>query len=133
MRDLDELFAALPQSRFRQSFSLKRKERAYFIAKEREMVMEHARAFVAQRLAPAEPKNDGRQTPFRGHPVFIAQHATATCCRGCLAKWHDIPAGHALTPEEQAHVVAAIMRWLDAQAMPIPAAQPDAAAQPSLF
>jgi hypothetical protein len=34
---------------------------------------------------------------MRGHPVFIAQHATATCCRGCLAKWHDIPAGRALT------------------------------------
>ncbi len=29
----------------------------------------------------AEPRNDGKQTPFRGHPVFTAQHATATCCR----------------------------------------------------
>jgi hypothetical protein len=70
---------------------------------------------VHERLAPAHPKNDGRQTPMRGHPVFIAQHATATCCRGCLAKWHGIAAGRALTAEEEAHAVAAILRWVAAQ------------------
>ncbi len=35
-----------------------------------------------------------------------------------------------LTPEEQAHVVAAIMRWLDAQAGKDPVVQPRSA---SLF
>ena len=130
MRDLDDLFAALPKSRFRSSFSLRSRERDYLATKGRETVAGHARDFVAQRLAPAVPHNDGRQTPFRGHPVFVAQHATATCCRSCLEKWHRIPAGRALTPEEQAHVVAAIMRWLDAQAAKNPAAQPRAA---SLF
>ena len=123
MRDLDDLFAALPKSRFRRSFSLKSRERDYLAAKGRETVAGHARDFVAQRLAPAVPHNDGRQTPFRGHPVFVAQHATATCCRGCLEKWHRIPAGRLLTPEEQAHVVAAIMRWLDAQAGENPVTQ----------
>lgn len=118
MRDLNELFASLAQSRFRRSFSLGARERAYFAAKGRDTVVDHARSFVAQRLAPAVLLNDGRQTPFRGHPVFIAQHATATCCRGCLAKWHRIPAGHLLTPAEQEHIVAAIMCWLDAQALP---------------
>jgi hypothetical protein len=72
--------------------------------------------FVAKRLAPAHPKNDGKQTPMRGHPVFVAQHATATCCRSCLAKFHDIAAERALTEMEQTHVVAAIARWLDVQA-----------------
>jgi hypothetical protein len=71
--------------------------------------------FIAKRLAPAEPSNDGRQTPMRGHPVFVAQHATATCCRSCLHKWHAIAAGRSLTPAEQEHVVAAIARWLDAE------------------
>ena len=79
------------------------------------MVLDHARDFIAKRLAPAEPPNDGRQTPTRGHPVFIAQHATATCCRSCLAKWHGISAGRPLTSAEQEHVVAAIQRWLEAQ------------------
>lgn len=78
-------------------------------------MLEHAAAFIAERLAPAVPRNDGRQTPMRGHPAFIAQHATATCCRGCLAKWHRIEPGRALTPQEQAHVLAAIRRWLAAQ------------------
>jgi len=118
VRDLDELFDALARSPFRRRFALGPKERAYLAAKGRDVVLEHAATFVAQRLAPAAPANDGKQTPFRGHPVFIAQHATATCCRGCLAKWHGIARGQALTPSQQAHVVATIARWLETQAPP---------------
>ena len=40
----------------------------------------------------------------------IGQHATATCCRACLARWHDIPAGHALDGAERSYVVEAICR-----------------------
>ena len=90
------------------------------MAKGRAAVLEHAATFIAQRLAPAAPANDGKQTPMRGHPVFIAQHATATCCRGCLAKWHGIEQGRELTAEEQAHAVATIARWLDRQAPDAP-------------
>jgi hypothetical protein len=79
------------------------------------VVLDHARDFISRRLAPAEPANDGKQTPFRGHPVFVAQHATATCCRSCLAKWHRIPAGRELSSVEQSHVISAIHRWLETQ------------------
>ena len=113
MESLDDVFARLADSAFRSRFRLAARERDYMRARGREAVLAHARDFVAQRLAPARPANDGKQTPFRGHPVFVAQHATATCCRGCLSKWHGIPAGRPLTAEEQGHVVAAIGRWLD--------------------
>jgi len=115
MRDLDDLFAALARSGFRRRFALGASERRYLAEKGRAAVLAHAHEFVAQRLAPAAPRNDGRQTPLRGHPVFVAQHATATCCRACLAKWHRIDAGRALTAEEREHAVAAIARWLDGQ------------------
>jgi hypothetical protein len=115
MRDLDDVFAALAGSRFRRRFVLGAKERAYLSEKGLPTVLEHARDLIARRLAPAAPANDGRQTPFRGHPVFVAQHATATCCRGCLAKWHGIAKGAELSETEQAHVVGAIGRWLGAQ------------------
>ena len=115
MRDLDDLFAALAGSRFRRKFALGPKERDYLAQKGLATVLDHARDLIAQRLAPAAPANDGRQTPFRGHPVFVAQHATATCCRSCLSKWHRIPAGRPLDDAEQAHVVAAIGRWLASQ------------------
>jgi hypothetical protein len=116
MRDLDDLFAGLARSRFRAGFHLNPKDRLYLESKGMETVLEHAADFIEKRLAPAHPNNDGKQTPFRGHPVFTAQHATATCCRGCLAKWHNIPQGVDLTPEQQAHVVSAIQRWLTNQA-----------------
>jgi predicted Fe-S protein YdhL (DUF1289 family) len=112
MRDLDDLFAALARSRFRASFRLSARDAKYLQDKGLPTVLAHARDFVGRRLAPAEPLNDGRQTPFRGHPVFVAQHATATCCRGCLQKWHGIAKGGELTAPEQAHVVAALERWL---------------------
>ena len=112
MRHPDEIFAALARSSFRRRFRLGTAERDYLRAKGLPTVVEHARDFIAKRLAPAQPAKDGRQTPWRGHPVFVAQHATATCCRSCLQKIHDIPKGQALTAEEQAHVVGVIERWL---------------------
>lgn len=115
MTDPDLLFDRLGRSAFRRRFRLKNMDRTYLERKGLDVVMAHAADFVARRLAPAIPENDGRQTPMRNHPVFVAQHATATCCRGCLAKWHGIAAGHELTPAEQAHVLAVIRRWLVGQ------------------
>jgi hypothetical protein len=112
VRDLDDIFPALARSAFRARFRLGPADAAYLARKGLPAVVGHARDFVATRLAPAAPPNDGRQTPWRGHPVFVAQHATATCCRSCLEKWHGIAAGRELTVEEQAHAVAAIDRWL---------------------
>ena len=112
MLDLDIIFDRLGRSAFRCRFALNEKDRAYLHDRGVETVIGHARDFISKRLAPAEPVNDGKQTPWRGHPVFVAQHATATCCRSCLAKWHGIPAGRLLSDEEQAHVVRAIERWL---------------------
>ncbi len=68
--------------------------------------------FIIQRLAPASPSGDGRQTPMKGHPVFIAQHATATCCRKCLEKWHNLPRGRALSRYEITYVGTVIMDWI---------------------
>ena len=115
MRDLDELFAALARAPFRAKFRLDPADAEYLRRKGLPAVVRHAEDFVARRLAPAQPKNDGKQTPWRGHPVFVAQHATATCCRSCLAKWHGIPSGRALDEAERRHVVAVIERWLVAQ------------------
>ena len=122
MKPLDGVFERLKESKFRSRFRLGDKERAYIAEKGLEAVAAHARDMVAKRLAPALPLNDGKQTPMRGHPVFIAQHASATCCRSCLAKWHGIAAGRALSAEEQGCAVAAIMRWIEAQ--PLDGAEP---------
>jgi len=115
MLDMDEVFRRLGASTFRRKFRLAGRERAYLETWGAERVMEQAARFIDERLAAAEPRNDGRQTPWRNHPVFVAQHATATCCRGCLEKTHGITKGHALTAEEKAHVLAAIERWLRSQ------------------
>ena len=116
MRDLDDVFAALSRSPFRVRMRLNPRDHAYLEAKGVARIMEHARDFIGKRLAPAEPVNDGKQTPMRGHPVFVAQHATATCCRSCLAKWHGIATGKALDEAEVSRVLAAIERWLRANA-----------------
>ncbi len=75
-------------------------------------IRKHAEDFVRCRLAPARPPNDGRQTPMRGHPVFKAQHATATCCRGCLEKWWKVKKGSELTKVQQEKIVNFIIEWI---------------------
>jgi hypothetical protein len=112
MRNLDDLFSAFAKSTFRSRFRLGPKELAYLADKTLPVVLEHGRQFIEERLAPASPKNDGRQTPMRGHPIFIAQHATATCCRGCLEKWHHIPRSRPLSEAEIDYVLDVLMRWL---------------------
>ena len=113
--DFGDLFKRLSRSAFRSKFRLKPKDVEYVNAKGMAAIRRHACDFVRRRLAPAVPPNDGRQTPMRGHPVFIAQHATGCCCRGCLAKWHGIPVGRELTAEEQGYAVAVIMEWIRRQ------------------
>ncbi len=106
MRDLDAVFNALEHSHFRMRFGLGVREQAYLREQGLTEVVNHAHELVARRLAPEAPPNDGKQTPLRGHPVFIAQHATATCCRSCLAKWLGIQAGKMLSREERLHAIA---------------------------
>jgi hypothetical protein len=115
MPDLDDLFERLQQSPFRRRFRLEAVERAYLERKGLDVILAHAADFIDKRLAPAYPDNDGKQTPMGKHPVFVAQHATATCCRGCLAKWHAITKGHELSPEEKQYVIDVIRHWLDLQ------------------
>src|SRR5262245_41481367 len=112
---LDDVFGRLASSSFRRRFRLRTAERDYLERRGMDTMMEHGEKFIEERLAPADPPNDGKQTPMRKHPVFIAQHATATCCRGCLEKWHSIPKGHVLTAEEKAHILSVLHRWLIAQ------------------
>lgn len=122
---LDDVFAALARSDFRRRFRLRGSDLAYLRRKGMDAVLRHAGEMVAARLAPAEPPNDGQQTPMRGHPVFVAQHATGTCCRGCLAKWHGIAKGRAMDDDERAYVVSVLARWLREQDAAAPADPPD--------
>lgn len=110
---MDDLFARLQKSRFRSSFKLGAKDLKYIEDKGLEVIRVHAYDFITKRLAPATILNDGKQTPMRGHPVFIAQHGTATCCRGCLYKWHHIPAHRALTSQEIDYIVDVIMHFIE--------------------
>ena len=102
----------LGRSKFRSRFKLSDKETVYTEERGIDLIREHAYDFILKRLAPAEPKNDGKQTPMRGHPVFVAQHGTATCCRSCLNKWHRIEKGRELNPDEVEYVVDVVMRFI---------------------
>ena len=113
--DIQSRLEKLNKSSFRAKFKLKDKDLEYMRQKGIDTIKQHAYDFIKTRLAPAEPQNDGKQTPMRGHPVFIAQHATATCCRGCLYKWHKIAQGRPLTPAEIDFVVDLIMAWIEKQ------------------
>jgi len=115
MTTYQELKPRLAQSKFRSRFRLRQPDRVLIAEKGWSVIAAQARNIIETRLAPAYPDNDGKQTPMRGHPVFLAQHATGCCCRGCLEKWHHIPQGRALTEAEIDSIVAVISGWLKDQ------------------
>ena len=112
---IDFVLNSLKKSKFRNSFHLKEKDILYVKEKGIDVIRTHAFDFIEKRLAPKAIKNDGKQTPFKGHPVFIAQHATATCCRGCLYKWHKIEKNKELSVDEKSYVVNLIMSWINSE------------------
>lgn len=107
------LIDRLARSDFRSKFRLTDKDKLYIESKGMDVIRSHAQDFVKKRLAPENPENDGKQTPMRGHPVFVAQHASACCCRGCLEKWHNIPSGKVLNDAEQNYIVDVLMDWIE--------------------
>ena len=107
-----QLFERLDNSKFRSSFHLTPKDIDYINKKGLETIRQHAKDFITKREAPAYIANDGKQTPMRGHPVFIAQHATATCCRECIRKWHKMQPGKELSQVQQDYLVDVIMTWI---------------------
>ena len=106
------MLEALSRSKFRSSFKLNEKDVRYISRIGLDKIESHAKDFISTRLAPNFIPNDGKQTPFKGHPVFKAQHATATCCRGCLQKWHKIPKHKQLTEEEINYIIKIIIEWI---------------------
>lgn len=113
MATVEEALVRLSKSKFRSSFHLSKKDKEYVLEKSVDTVREHARDIVMSRLAPAVIHNDGRQTPTKGHPVFIAQHACALCCRGCMSKWYKVKKGVALTPIQIEKCVNLLMAWIE--------------------
>ena len=112
---ISQTLASLKKSKFRSKFKLIEKDRQYIRDKGVDTIRQHAIDFIKTRIAPQYPKNDGKQTPMRGYPVFIAQHATATCCRSCIQKWHGIKKGKVLNDLEIESLVVLVMRCKEVQ------------------
>lgn len=110
---IKNIFDRLSKSKFRSSFHLKDKDILYIEDKGIDKIRNHAYDFVTKRLADTSNVTDGKQTPMKGHPVFIAQHATGTCCRKCLEKWHHISKNKNMTDDDIKYVVDIIMSWIE--------------------
>ena len=113
MQTIEVALAKLNKSKFRSRFHLKQEDIDYIDKKGLEKIRSDAEDFISKRLAPAQIPNDGRQTPMKGHPVFIAQHATACCCRGCLNKWYNVPKNTELSAARQKKRVNLIMACIE--------------------
>lgn len=111
-KDIGKLFERLSKSEFRSRFRLRGKDRLTAEYRNAEDLRAHAAGFIESRLSESTSLNDGKQTPMRGHPVFVAQHATATCCRECLFKWYGIEKGRALTEKEKAYLLEVLLEWI---------------------
>ena len=113
MATIEQTFIRLEKSDFRRKFHLSLQDKTYVTEKGLDTIRGHAADFIRTRLAPASILNDGKQTPMRGHPAFVAQHACACCCRGCLYKWYKVPINRELTEDEQQRIVNLLVAWIE--------------------
>lgn len=109
---MENMLYKLSMSKFRSSFKLKDKDIEYINKVGINKIVEHCYDIINKRLRPKVIVNDGKQTPTKSHPVFIAQHATATCCRGCLYKWYKIEKNVELSDLQVKYIVNIIMKWI---------------------
>lgn len=112
-KDWQELKQKLADDGRFEKYVLGEAEQEYVSSRGMAILRLHATDFVNKRLAPANPKNDGRQTPTKGHPVFIAQHACGCSDRGSLAQFYHIEKGRTLTSEEVELIVNVILTWIE--------------------
>lgn len=115
MTTKEEALRRLSLSPFRSRFHLSEKDIAYIDKKGLVLVRRHAEDFIHERIAPGCIPNDGKQTPMRGHPVFVAQHACAVCCRGCLEKWYHVPKNVELRKDQEERLVNLLMYWIEGE------------------
>lgn len=112
MEDINNKLYSLSKSKFRSSFHLRKYMIDYINEKGMDLIKSHTVDFIKEKLQPANPKNDGKQTPMKGHPTFIAMHACGCCCRGCLEKWHHIEKGRELTKDECNYIYKLLITWI---------------------
>ena len=115
MSTIEQTLERLKASNFRAKFHLSEKDKAYVKEKGMELLLSQCADIIQKRLAPAIIANDGKQTPMRGHPVFVAQHACACCCRSCLNKWYNVKIGAELSDSQQEKIVNLLMAWIEAE------------------
>ena len=112
-RIINNKLLELSKSKFRSSFHLRKYMIKYIDEKGIETIKKHTVDFIEQKLASAYPINDGKQTPMKGHPTFMACHACACCCRNCLYKWHHIPKGKELSRNEKNYIYLLLIKWIE--------------------
>lgn len=113
--DWKQIKSNLENHEIRHKFDLGDAEREYVRERGMKIIRLHTTDFVKKRLQPASPRNDGRQTPTKGHPVFLAQHATATSSRISMETIHGVPTGEPLTDRQVEWTVDVILQWLEEQ------------------
>ena len=96
-------------------FTLGEAEVEYIQSRGIDILRLHATDFIQKRIAPAEPKNDGHQTPTKGHPVFIAQHACGCNDRDTVETFFSLKKGKQLSEKEVTLIVDVLISWMHDQ------------------
>ena len=112
MDNIDRLLDSLAKTKFRGSFHLNNKMIEYVNNKGIDKIEQDTIDIIIKRLK-TKLDNDGKQTPMKQvHPTFIAQHATGTCCRGCLNRIHHIDDNKELSEKDIEYIKEVIIKWI---------------------
>ncbi len=132
LADVKNTFAAMKTEWIRHQYwhrPIDRLAVAYAFKLGRKRLKERLRKLIWDRVghAPAsELYRDGYQTSWGTTPagpniLYFAQHATASCCRSCVAEWHGISKDRSLRESELDYLTALAMLYIEDRLPTLPA------------
>lgn len=84
----------------------------YALRKGKIELFETAEHIIRKNIAKPADVYGNLATSIEGNAIHYAQHATATCCRKCIEKWHGIPLDQTLTEDQIVYFTKLVILYL---------------------
>lgn len=113
-----DIFRRLNCSKVCCKFKLKDDQWDYLAKRGFDSILLEGRTLIVKIFSEEAKHHSCKVAPVQNHPIFTALHATGTCCRSSLEKWHKIPKNKELREKDIFYILLVVKEWIIRQEMP---------------
>ncbi|WP_372655987.1 DUF4186 family protein [Halobacteriovorax sp.] len=113
-----DIFRRLGCSKVCCKFKLKDEQWEYLAKRGFDTILLEGRSLIVKIFNEDSLSHSCKVAPVQTHPIYIALHATGTCCRSSLEKWHKIPKSKELKEKDIFYILLVVKEWIIRQEKP---------------